>query len=368
MKRIAYLLGSLNRGGTETLMLDVFRNAEADGFDAIGIYRKTGVYEQEFCNSGVQMFRLSPTKNIFRYLFALRQLIKQQKTQIVHAQQPLDAFLAYFALLGTGIKILLTLHGFDYTENRIGKFLLQFILKHTDLNIYVSTYQKEYYTKKYNLQLKNQTVVYNGISLEKFEAVKVERDLRVELNLSENTLILSAVGNFNLVRDQLTLCRFANTLQQANIEFRLLFVGKRIDNLGFRYDECIRYCKDKNLTDKVLFLGVRNDVPAILRQSDAFLYSTDHDTFGIAVVEALACGLPVFVNNWSVMTEITENGKLATIYKTKDEANLFRQFSLYLQDKKQFEEKAKAAAIIVKEKYSIEKHITNLKQVYQTIL
>jgi glycosyltransferase involved in cell wall biosynthesis len=362
--KTSYLLGSLNRGGTETLVLDVFRNAKANGLDAIGIYRKSGVCEQEFYDSGVSMFKVSPSKNIVSYLLKLRKLISNQKATIVHAQQPLDALFAYIALFGTGIKILLTLHGFDYTENKTGKLILRFILKRTSKNIYVSNYQKEYYTKKYKLNIQKQEVVYNGVSFEKFNLNENNANIINDLKTQSDTIILSAVGNFNMGRDQMTLCRFANLLHKANTDFRLLLVGKRIDSLGFRYDECINYCKDKNLTNKVLFLGVRNDVPAILQLSDAFIYSTSHDTFGIAVVEALACGLPVFVNDWSVMTEITENGKLATLYKTKDETDLFRQFSLYLQDKNQFEEKAKAASKIVYEKYSIEKHIQDLKKVY----
>ena len=45
--KVVYLLGSLNRGGTETLMLDVFRNAVRCGLDAVCIYRKGGVCEDD---------------------------------------------------------------------------------------------------------------------------------------------------------------------------------------------------------------------------------------------------------------------------------------------------------------------------------
>ena len=97
------------------------------------------------------------------------------------------------------------------------------------------------------------------------------------------------------------------------------------------YDECVTYCQQNSLLDKVSFLGSRDDVPTILQQLDAFVYATDHDTFGIGVVEAMAVGIPVFVNDWEVMTEITDNGKFATLYKSKDEKDLLRHFLLFLQ-------------------------------------
>jgi len=99
------------------------------------------------------------------------------------------------------------------------------------------------------------------------------------------------------------------------------------------YDDCVNYCKQNGLEYKVLFLGSRTDIPQILDQLDAFVYATDHDTFGIAVVEAMAVGVPVFVNDWEVMKEITVDGKYATLYKTKDEKDLLREFMLFLQNK-----------------------------------
>src|ERR1035437_743786 len=100
--KIAYLLGSLNRGGTETLLLDVFRNAKANKLNVIGIYRKTGALEQDFIYSGVSMSKLSFQKNVFGYLLHLRKLLTDNQIEIVHAQQPLDAFLSRLACIGTG--------------------------------------------------------------------------------------------------------------------------------------------------------------------------------------------------------------------------------------------------------------------------
>jgi len=149
--KIAYLLGSLNRGGTETLLLDVFRNADANQLEAIAIYRKSGVLEPDFIDSPVQLYKLPFQKNIVSYFFRLRKIIQDQNIKCVHAQQPLDALLAWIASSGLGIKIILTLHGYDFQESRMGNMILSFILQRTDTNIYVSNAQREYYQKKYRL-------------------------------------------------------------------------------------------------------------------------------------------------------------------------------------------------------------------------
>ena len=395
--RIAYLFGSLNRGGMETLLLDVFHNARKNHLDAIGIYRKTGMLETDFVGSGVVMFKLPVQRILIIYLFRLRMLLRKNNVEVVHAQQPVDALYALIACFGTGIKVTLTFHGYDFNENKSGNRINRFIIKRTDSNIFVSNSQQSYYQEKYHLNTAKQQVVYNGISFDKLENISIHQKifyqqrlsdqkidkavstldqivdnkisfLHKELKMPSLTHLFGSVGNFISGRDQQTICRFLSLLNEQKVDFHFVFIGKRIDSSPGYYDDCVEYCKTNGLSKKVSFLGVRNDVPLILNELDAFIYSTNHDTFGIAVVEAMAVGIPVFVNDWTVMSEITENGKYATLYKSRDENDLLREFMLFLQNKEYYHAKAIEAAGFVREKYSIEKHIEALKKVYDIVV
>jgi len=378
--RIAYMLGSLNRGGTETLLLDVFRNAGKKKLDALGLFRKSGVLESDFRESGLVMIKVTPGKWPMGYILRIRKLLLKNNVTIAHAQQPIDALYAWIACIRTKTKIIQTLHGYDFSENKSGNLILRFIIRRTDTNIYVSDTQRQYYQEKYHLNPDKQKVVYNGIAFDKLDGLDTlsttksitsdtnKSTLRNELQLHFNTLLIGAVGNFNNVRDQLTTCRFLKLLNDQKIDFHFVFVGKRIERESLLYDDCLNYCSENGLYGKVTFLGSRNDVPEILQQLDAFIYSTNHDTFGIALVEAMAVGIPVFVNDWGVMLEITENGKYATLYKTKDEDDLLQQFMLFLQNKQVYQDKARQASLFVRERYSIEKHIEVLKEVYSKLI
>lgn len=364
--KIAFLFGSLNRGGLETLLLDVCNNLKVSDFEAVALYRKDGVLRKYFENSGVKFTFLPKGKNILAYIFQLRSFFNRERITIAHAQQPLDALLAYFASLGTMTKVVLTLHGFDFTG---GKKLLSFILPKTIANFYVSKYQQEYYINAYQLKPNNQYVVYNGINFSKIGLVDKlqKRSLKEELSLSDRTILMGMIGNFNPGRNQFFVCQFLKMMKDKDIDFHFVFVGKRIENSVERYDNCVDYCKQHNLMANVSFLGVREDVPDILSLLDAFVYATEHDTFGIAVVEAIAAGIPVFVNDWEVMREITNEGKLANLYKTDNKSDLLEKFILFLQDKDAYKQKALQNAIVVREKFSIEKHIQELKKLYQSL-
>ena len=365
---IAYMLGSLNRGGTEILLLDCFRNADKADFSFIGIFRKDGALSYDFKNTSVPLFKLVPKHRFdIGYLFCLRKLIRKHGITIVHAQQPLDAIYARLACIGTSVKVVLTFHGFNFDAGRIEKLMVRSIITNTNLNIFVSNAQKQEYRQHYHLHENRTKTVYNGISFDKLN-ISDSTDIRNELNIQPDTLLMGSVGNFVAVRDQLTLCRFLKLLHDANTDFRFLFIGARNNAEAWRYDECVAFCKEAGLDNKVLFLGSRTDVPSILPRLDAFLYSTDHDTFGIAVIEAMASGIPVFVNDWNVMQEITQQGKYAHLYKTKDEHNLLFQFQKFLADRTAFSIQAKEAAIWAKQQYSIEQHLHNLWEIYNDVV
>lgn len=362
--KVAYLLGSLNRGGTETLLLDVFKNASQVDFEFIGIHRKGGILQSIFYETGVKMFQLTPrSKFDLTYLRTLRKLLLNENVDVVHAQQSLDALYAKIACIGTEIQVVQTIHGYDNINSEKKDFLFSYIIRHTDKNIYVSFSQRDYYIEKYKLNQEKQSVVYNGISFDKFDKA-LKSNIREELSIPKDMLLLGSVGNFTPVRDQFTLCRFCKLLSDNKIGFRFLLIGSKTEHSFDLYDQCVRFVEKNDLEDKVLFLGSRDDVPSILKQLDAFLYSTNHDTFGIAVIEAIYSAIPTFVNDWDVMNEITEKGKLATLYKTKDEKDLLNHFLLFLKNKEEYILKSEKASKIVLQKYSIENHIKHLQKIY----
>ncbi len=360
--KIAYLLGSLSRGGTETLLLDVFKNADKAEYDFIGVHRKDGPYKEDFCATKPAFYKLAPKFPFdICYFFKLRKLLKKEQITIVHAQQFLDSIYAKIACWGTKIKVVETFHGYDFGANKINKFLIKKSIDWCDAVLFVSNAQKEYYTKAYKIKNQNKlSVVYNGVNFDKLG--KLEKK-----SSSQNVLKFGMVGNFVRGREQNSIVKFLKLLKDKNVPFEFYFVGAKNASEPWRYDDCVRFCQENELTECVHFLGSRNDVPQLLAEWDAFVYSTDHDTFGIAVIEAIAAGLPTFVNDWEVMEEVTNHGKWATLYATKNPADLLENFCNFVNDKDTYFKRAYDNAKQVREMYSIEQHINRSYTQYKEI-
>jgi uncharacterized protein YozE (UPF0346 family) len=176
------------------------------------------------------MWQLKPGLNILSYLFKLRNLLTKNDIQIVHAVQPLDALLVYFATLGTNIKKCVTFHSFDYHASFNEKIITKLVFAKTDIILFVSQFQQFYYQEKYRIDKEKVKVLNNGISFKKIDFAKVEKNydlLSKYLNSSETAIKILSVGNFNVGRDQYSICRFAKVLKSKDIDFQIGFLPEK---------------------------------------------------------------------------------------------------------------------------------------------
>mgnify|MGYP002623711757 CR=1 FL=1 len=377
--KIAYLLGSLNRGGTETLLLDVFRNAANADYQMIGIYRHGGAYLDDFRKSDVPFIECGvKQKRFISYLLQLRKILKNNQVSVAHAQQFIDCLYARFATIGTNIKIVETFHGYDFDSSFSSRLLIFLSMLLADRVCFVSKAEKQYYLKRYHLfDSKKYQVVYNGLDFSKFDYDFPEPDIFTKIDSAKPRieellprLRMAMVGNFVSGRSQSIVCRAIDILAQRGVtDFDFYFVGRRNEKEPWRYDDCVNYCQDHGL-EHVHFVGGRGDVPAILRHIDAFVYSSDHDTFGIAVVEALACGIPVFVNDLDVMCELytcVGRGNTRSQYKSKSAESLADVLTDYLNNQQEYAESAKQDAVKIRNRFSIQSHTKRLHEIYKTL-
>ena len=281
--KVAYLFGSLNRGGTETLFLDVFRNADKASYPFIGIHRKGGAYTDDFYAAGPKMIHCAPKRfGYIRYILQIRRILCAEGVTIAHAQHWLDGLYAYLATIGTKTKVAQTLHGYFPQSGIVGK-LCRLAIRLADEVCFVSQYEQEWYQKQMYIPDSKCHVVFNGVDFSKFDVTsegmneKIVRDeARKELT-SERGIRLCMVGNFVAVRDHITLFRAMQLLNKRGInDFDIYFIGKRVEEQGKIYDTCEQIVKENKLTN-VHFMGGRGDVPELLRSMDGFVYSTDHD-------------------------------------------------------------------------------------------
>ncbi len=364
--KVLHILDSLNRGGAEMLELDVCRNAVQNGLDLLFAATGSGDLEEDFKNSGVKFYRLQRRLPLdIGLIFKLRNIIKTQQIQIVHAHQAVEGLHAYFAARGTNAKLVLSFHGFiaDAKNRRA----LKFLIPRTAANIAVSREFLIWLSDKENFDTsQNFRVIYNGIDEKRL--VANERNLKTELVLPPETMLFGMIGNFYAAprKDQLTVCRALPEVFRQIENAQFVFVGGHEENSD--YEKCISFCQANKIADRVHFLGVRKDVAEILDSLDAFVLSTRHESFGIAAIEAMLVKVPTILSNLEPLLEISKKGDYAEIFQVQNADELTEKMIKLAENVEFRNDLANRAFVHAKQNFSIEAHLENLKKLYESII
>lgn len=368
--KVAYFLGALNIGGAEAIVRDICKEHETLPYVPICLYRKEGNLSEAMHQTGAQCLHVQH-RNLLRYIYMLRRTILQEHIDIVHSQTPSNTLLCSLALIETKVKVVTTFHGHSFADSPWWQ--RKIVYAKSQRIICVSEYEKQFYEHKWHLPQANKlVVVHNGVDFTKLDSANQRSAASCQLSVisgQRSAINLCMVGNFQGGRSPMVICKALNRLKETQKaqDIQFYFIGKRVEAESWRYEDCVTYCEEHQLNN-VHFLGGRSDVPDLLHQMDGFVYSTEHDTFGIAVVEAMAAGLPVIVNDWAVMKEITKNGQWATLFKTEDVADCANKIEDLLNNIDVRKAEAREIAKQVREEYSIERHIERLDNIYRLVV
>jgi glycosyltransferase involved in cell wall biosynthesis len=362
--KVLHILDSLNRGGTETLVLDVCRNARAQGLDLICVATSGGALEAEFQQAGMEFVRLQRRLPIDPRLVAqLRALIKERGVAVVHTHQAVEALHAHLATRGTRVKQVMSFH--LCTADAKNTRALKYLAPRMHANVAVSRDLLACLRTSAGFDTRrNFHVVYNGVDEHRLKPAG--GDLRAELKLDPDALLVGMIGNFYADgrKDQLTVCRALPQLFAAAPSAHFVFVGAHAPAAAQAFDECVRVCQAQGIAERVHFTGARADIPNVLRALDLFVFSSRADSFGVAVVEAMMAGVPAIVSDIGALREVTDDGCYARLFRAGDADDLARRLLELAGDRAGRAELGARGRQWAGAQFGIAAHIARLRELY----
>lgn len=367
--KILHLLDSVNRGGAETQVLDICRNASRFGLEMTLVTAGSGALENDFRDSGVEYIRLDRKLPIdVHFASQLRRIIKDRDVEIVHGYQAVDGLHLYLATRGLkNVKRVLSFQGF--IPGRKNRITAKLIAPRMDANISVSKSLMTYLKDEIGIKrFENFHVVYNGADPERLRPTG--ESLKSELNLPPHALFAGMVANFTAdpTKDQLTICRALPLVIERFPHLHFVFAGRVAEGAEDKMAECLYVCIKNGITDNVHFLGARPDVPNILDELDLFVFSSRQEGFPVAVSEAMLAGVPLIVSDIEPLREAVCDGSLGEMFPIGDFASLGEKLIHLLTDQTRRTESAEAARKYAVEKFSIDAHLRRLQDLYSELL
>ena len=229
----------------------------------------------------------------------LRQIIQESKYDIIHCHTPVAGVLARLAARNIkDTEVIYTAHGFHFYKGApLLNWLIyypveRFCAKFTDKLI---TINQEDYTRAKSWSLRNNGKVYYvpgvGVDIEKFNKRSIDRDAkRKEFGIKENEKVILSVGELIKRKNHEVIIRALSNLQEQNYVY--LICGR-----GVLRNQLVDLSIRLGIQDKVKLLGFRKDVVEICQAADLFVFPSIHEGLPVALMEAIACGIPCIASD-----------------------------------------------------------------------
>lgn len=313
MKRytIVHCLTHMCRGGAETFIMNVLRNIDLEKYKICFLLATDeGDYIKEIKERGCEIYTIGTRREGITYYKRLKNFFKYHAGEIdvlhYHTSSLSSIEVLWFAkMYGIRKRII---HSHNTNQKSFVHKSLHYLTKPlvrfaaTD---YLSCSELAADWMFNNTGVRNKVkVLNNGIDLQVFTFdPEIRKEKRRELGIADSTLVVMHVGRFCHVKNHEFLVKIFNNLLSVHSDSVLIMIGRGETESNIR-----KQVDEYNISDKVIFAGVQENVAIWLQAADVFVFPSFYEGLPVALVEAQATGLPVICSaNVSEESKLTPN-------------------------------------------------------------
>jgi N-acetyl-alpha-D-glucosaminyl L-malate synthase BshA len=292
------LAQGLALGGHEIHLLSYAAPARLDGFD-----ERIRLHEVEV--TSYPLFRYPPYE--VALASRLAEVAEESSLDLVHVHyaipHTLAALLVKDLLRPRPFPVVTTLHGTDITvvgQDRSYARVTRYAIERSDRVTCVSEYLRRQTEQVFGVQ-RRYDVIPNFVDPERFRPRERERLQRCFAPAGQKVVL--HVSNFRPVKRSVLVVEAFRAIA-ARMPATLLMVGDGPDR-----GRCEERTRALGLRDRVRFLGAQTDVHDLLPVGDVFLLPSEHESFGLAALEAMACGVVPVVTAAGGLPEVVTDGR-----------------------------------------------------------
>lgn len=308
---IAFILHQMHVAGAEVLSANLARCLRSQFQFVFFCLDAVGPLGQQLAKEGFEVIDLGRRPGIdWSVSLRLRQQMRRRAVALLHAHQYTPFFYAAVARwIGPGPPILFTEHGRHYPDVRKTRRVLanKLLLRGKDRVTAVGQFVKRALADNEGMADGRIEVIHNGIDPAQFDldlAADRRTEIRSQLGLTDAHSMVLQVARFHPVKDHETSIRaFSHTVRKVP-EAVLVLVGE-----GERRATIETLAKQMGLNDRVRFLGLRQDVPALMNAADVFTLSSVSEGISVTLLEAMAARLPTAATDVGGNSEIIVHGQ-----------------------------------------------------------
>ena len=301
MIRILHMIGSLEMGGSQTMMMALYRTVDRNSvqFDFVVDCDTKNVFAEEINRLGGKIFRLPKFngRNYRQVRLAWNEFFSNHpEYKVLHSHVRSYASLYLPIAKAHGVKTII--HSHNTSNGRgmaaVGKKVLQYPLRfQADYFFGCSEKAGQWLFGKKIVKSDRYFMLKNAVDIDRFSyRPEIRERIRKELAVDENTLLLGHVGRMNPQKNHRFLLECFQRIAEQRNDVKLILLGD-----GELRGELARYIQRLGLEDRVLMLGVRQNIEDFFSAMDCLVFPSLHEGLPVVIVEAQANGLQCLVSD-----------------------------------------------------------------------
>lgn len=358
--KILYVITSLRTGGAEKLMLDLLPRLQKAGIDVeLCVFDGTETpFKKEFLATGIPLIEFSKGRNVYSpiNIFSLIKLLRKNNYDIVHTHNTAPQLFGAISSVLCSVVLCTTEHT---TSNRRRGSMWYGLIdrwmygRYSKIICISEKTEKNLRDSLSHFSPKTQTIL-NGIDTVKYSDAFAGGIDKIKDNCE---IAIIQVAGFRYQKDQKTVIRAMTFLPQS---VHLYFAGD-----GELMDECRNLAIECEVDKRVHFLGVRTDIPQLLKSSDIVVMSSHWEGFGLAAAEGMAARKPVIASDADGLREVVKDAGL--LFEKGNERELAEKILRLIGDKQYYNNVAEKCYRRA-EKFDISNMVEGYKRVYEYLV
>lgn len=363
--RILYLLFSFSIGGTERLVADIC-NEMVDRNNQVFLYIVNDLVSEDLLktldkrvNITLQL-RKAGKGDKLATLVKISKFIRKNKIDIVHCNSLNSPDLLLVSkVFNKKLKIVYTIHGLGQYKT-LGRQQIKFRNNICDSIVCVSDSVKNDIVLD-GADISKTCTIYNGINIEKYNVTKFKQ-------FDSSNIIVSCIGRINpREKGQDLLLKAYPIVVKKYPNVKLVFAGGVSSEQQNEFLKMREFVKSNGFDNSIIFKGLLSDIPSFLNTVDICVVPSRSEGFGLALVEAMAMGVPCVSSDNGGLKEIIDNEKIGLMFKNGEYHDLARVLIRVLDDYDYYKFQSWNNKDNIKRKYSISNMCDKLEVLYNRI-
>ena len=313
---VLVLITAMDRAGAETMMMNYLRHIDRNKIHMDFVLNREyeSDYEKEIKELGSKVYHLSPIypNTVREYKKEFKKFLKEHPNyDVIHSNlEERSAYpLAIAKKAGIDLRIV---HAHSNLKHVDIKYIFRLYLRKKLRGKYTHSFACSRGTAKWLFGDDKKTIIVrNAIDTDEFKYDEnLRKKAREELGITDDTILIGHVGRFSYEKNHKYLLRTFAEVNKMKPNSRLVLIGGGKNRSELRLkDEIIKTIEELNLQDKVIMLGVRDDMPYIMQAIDIFALPSLSEGFPLTLMEAQSLGLKCMVSD-SVPKECNVTGEV----------------------------------------------------------